>query len=499
MTDYDVVVIGAGLGGLSAAALLAKEGFRVLVCEHTERVGGCCSSFEHEGFTFDIGASIVEMAWIIDELFKRLGLRTADYMDLLTIDPIYGFVTETGERFTYPVDRDATREVIARLSPEDARAWDRFAEVGAEAINEVFGSVMCTPMQGMFDAMRIGLRNPKFLKYARYLVQSFESTLCSFFKDDRVRASMSMQSYYIGLPPALCPGYAAFLAYSEHEGIFYPRGGMISIPGGIARALREYGGEIRFNSTVRKVLLEGRRAMGVELADGTVIRSRLVLSNINAKVLYLELVGRNNLPGWARRAVESYEVSIPCPMIMLGLDSAPDLQAHHTICYGTMKEMNDAYFQYFLKGKLPDGGMMIICWPTHADSSLAPEGKHALNIVTLAPYQLAEGDWDRMKERYLETMLDSVERRFCIDLRDHIVTARVSSPKDFERALLHPRGAVYGLNNDLFSTAMFRPGLRSRVIDGLYLAGASTHFGGGVPTTIGSGIAVSGIIQRDFA
>ncbi len=498
MEDYDVVVIGAGLGGLSAAALLAKSGFKVLICEHTDRGGGCCSSFEHEGFTFDIGASIVEMAWTIDDLFSRLGKRTSDYMEMIRIDPIYAFVTKEGERFTYPVDREATREVIARLSPDDAKAWDRFSKVGAEAIEEVFGAVMSTPMQGLLDATRITLSNPKFLRYMRYMVQSFESTLCSFFKDDRVRASMSMQSYYIGLPPALCPGYAAFLAYSEHEGIFYPRGGMISIPAGIYRLFKESGGEIRFGSTVRRVLLEGRKAIGVELADGTQIRSRIVLSNINAKVLYLELVGRENLPGWAIRAIESYEVSIPCPMIMLGLDQAPDLQAHHTICYGTMEEMNSAYFDYFKKGKLPEGGMMIICWPTHADPSLAPEGKHALNIVTLAPYRLAEGSWDQLKERYLDIMLDAVESRFHIQLRDHIVTAKVSTPLDFERALLHPQGAVYGLNNDLFSTAMFRPGLRSRVIQGLYLAGASTHFGGGVPTTIGSGIAVSGIIEKDY-
>jgi phytoene desaturase len=499
MSDYDAIVIGAGLGGLSAGAMLAKQGFKTLVCEHTSRVGGCCSSFEHEGYTFDMGASIVEMAWIIDELFTRLGKKTSDYMEMVPIDPIYGFVTGDGERFTYPVDKDATREILARISPEDARAWDRFATVGSEAINEVFGTVMSTPMQSMLDAVKIGMANPKMIKYISYMLKSFESTLCSFFKDDKVRASMSMQSYYIGLPPALCPGYAAFLAYSEHEGIFYPRGGMIKIPEGIARVFTEFGGEIRLDTTVRRVLLEGNRAVGVELADGTQIRSRLVLSNINAKTLYLDLIGRDKIPGWAARAVDSYELSIPCPMIMLGMDAAPELEAHHTICYGTMQEMNSAYFDYFKKGKLHDGGMMIICWPTHADPSLAPEGHHALNIVTLAPYDLAEGDWDGMKDAYLETMLNAVEKKFHINLRDHITTAKVNTPKDFERALLHPRGAVYGLNNDLFSTAMFRPGLRSRVVKGLYLAGASTHFGGGVPTTVGSGVAVSGLIEKDFS
>lgn len=335
MSDYDVIVIGAGLGGLSAGAMLAKQGFKTLVCEHNSRVGGCCSSFEHEGYTFDMGASIVEMAWIIDELF--------------------------------------------------------------------------------------------------------------------------------------------------------------------ARVFEEFGGEIRFDSTVRRILMEGNRAVGVELADGTQIRSRLVLSNINAKTLYLDLIGRDKIPGWAARAVDSYELSIPCPMIMLGMDAAPELEAHHTICYGTMQETNSAYFDYFKKGKLHDGGMMIICWPTNADPSLAPEGHHALNIVTLAPYDLAEGDWDSMKDAYLETMLNAVEKKFHINLRDHITTAKVNTPKDFERALLHPRGAVYGLNNDLFSTAMFRPGLRSRVVKGLYLAGASTHFGGGVPTTVGSGVAVSGLIEKDFS
>ncbi len=498
MHDYDAVVIGAGLGGLSAAAILAKNGLKTLVCENTERVGGCCSSFEEGGYTFDIGASIVELAWVIDELFEKLGKKTSDYIDFIPIDPIYGFMTADGKRFSYPVDKDATRDVIAKFSREDAEAWDKFSKQGSEAINFAFGKVMTKPMMTFTDSLKLSLENPKLMKYLKYMVLNFESTLCSFFSSDKVRASMSLQSYFIGLPPALCPGYIAFLAYSEHEGIFYPRGGMIEIPKGIARVFEEYGGEISFKTRVDKVLVENGKAIGVKLSDGREIRSRIVVSNINAKTLYLEKIGRENLPGWAVKAIESYEVSIPAPMIMLGLDTAPELDAHHTFCYTTLDEMNRVWFEDYLSKKIPSRGFMLISWPTHADPSLAPEGHHCLNLVTFAPYELSEGDWDSIKEQYLEMQLDSMEKMFGLKLKDHITTAKVSTPKDFEKALLHPRGAVYGLQNDIVATAFFRPRMRSRAVKNLYLTGASTHFGGGVAPTIGSGIAASGLILEDL-
>lgn len=500
MYDYDAVVIGAGLGGLTASAILAKNGFKTLVCENTGWVGGCCSSMEHEGYRFDIGASVVELSWIIDEFFTTVGKKTSDYIDMIPIDPIYGFVTAEGERFSYPVDGDATREVIAGFSGEDAKAWDRFSRIGSEIITGAFGPIMTKPFMTFTDAMKLALSNPRMAGYMRYMVMNFESTLCSFFKSDKVRASMSLQSYFVGLPPALCPGYIAFLAYSEHEGIFYPRGGMIQIPKAIAKVLEENGGEIKFNTRVKKVLVENGRAAGVELADGTRIKSRLVVSDINAKTLYLEQVGRENLPSWAVKAIESYEVSIPAPMIMLGLDKRPELDAHHTFCYTTLDEMNSIWFEDYYSKKLPDRGFMLISWPSHADPSLAPEGHHCLNLVTFAPYELAEGNWDDLKERYLENQLDLLEKRFGLaDIRDHITVAKVNTPVDFERMYLHPGGAVYALQNDITASAFFRPRMRSRALRGLYLTGASTHFGGGVPPTIGSGIASSGLVLEDFA
>ncbi len=497
--DYDAVVVGTGLGGLSCAAILAENGFKTLVCEHTDRVGGCCSTYEYEGYRFDIGASVVELAWVIDELFGRLGAKTSDYVDLLPVDPIYGFITADGRRFCYPVDVEETGKVIASLSAKDGKSWEKFAEVGSEAIRKAHGKVMTKPMGSVRDMIKAVADHPSMVKFLKYFVLNFESTLCSFFRSDDVRASMCLQSYFLRLPPALCPGYVAFLAYSEHEGIFYPRGGMIAIPLGIARVYEERGGSIWFNSTVKRVLLRSGQVCGVEMTDGITVRSRLVVSNINAKTLYLEVVGEENLPSWARRAIRSYEGSMPSPVIMLGLDAPPDLDAHHTVPYSTLDFMNRIWFEDYLNDRTPAFGAGLISWSTRTDPTLAPVGHHILNMIAFAPYRPAEGDWDSIKEPYLERQLGVLEKHFGLRLKDHVVVARVNTPKDFERILRHPRGAVYGLQNDITCAAAFSPSVRSRAVKGLYLAGASTDLGGGIVPTIGSGMVAADLILRDFA
>lgn len=499
MSDYDVVVVGAGLGGLASAAVLAKNGFRVLVLEQSDRLGGCCTSMAHEGYSFDIGPSVVEFRWVWDTLFKKLGRKTSDYIDFIEVDPSYGFVAADGHRFSYPADVRATREVIAGFSEADARGWDRFGRTGEHIAEIFFQASMFRPLMTVFDLVKYGMDCPRMNLYMKYIFSNFESTLKGFFKSEAVRASMGMHSYYLGLPPALAPGYAAFLCYTDHQGVYYPRGGMVSIPRGMARAYEELGGEIRFGAPVKRILVEGGKARGVELADGTLTTSRVVVSNVSAKVCYLELVGADNIPGWAEKAISSYEYSFANPNIMLGLDCAPDLEAHHTVCYSTLDDMNRAWFEDYTRGKIPDRGFMLVSWTTNEDPALAPEGHHCLNLVTIAPYELSGGaDWDDVKEQYMEMHLDSIERKFGLHLRDHITVAKVNTPKDYERMLMQPRGAIYGLQFDNMSSMIFRPRIRSRAVKGLYLAGASTHLGGGTPTATASGVLAGDLISEDL-
>lgn len=499
MPDYDVTIVGAGLGGLAAGAVLAGKGFKVLICENTGRVGGCCSSVDHRGYRFDIGPSIVEFRWVWDTLFEKIGRRTSDYIRFIEVDPSYGFVTADGGRFSYPADPAETREVIARLSREDAHGWDRFSRIGEEISDIFFGNTMFRPLMTVFDLARFGLANPRMARYMRYVMVNFETVLKDFFSSDAVRASMGMHAYYLGLPPAICPGYAAFLCYTDHQGVYYPEGGMASIPEGMATAFEEEGGRISFDSRVTRILVDNNRARGVELEDGSVITSRAVVSDINARVCYLDLVGRENIPGWAAKAIESYDFSFANPNIMVGIDGDPGLEAHHTVCYSTLEDMNRAWFEDYRRGRIPERGFMLISWPTNEDPSLAPEGHHCLNLVTIAPYELEGGrDWDRVREEYVEMCLDLIERNFGLDLKSRLTFARVNTPKDFERMLLQPRGAIYGLQFDNMSSMIFRPRIRSRAVRGLYLAGSSTHLGGGTPTATASGVLAGDIIAADM-
>lgn len=499
MADYDAVVIGAGLGGISTAALLAKNGMKTLILEQADIVGGCCSTFESHGYRFDVGASIVEILHPMDKFFHLMGKRREDYIELLPCDPIYSFITEDGRRFSYPTDIDETTRVIESIAPEDVEGWKRFCSLGLEMIDEMMDAMMTSPLNTVGEALAMVMKTPRVLRYLPLLARRHQSVVRSYYHNPVILGSVAFQSYFAGAPPELGSGIFGFIALSEHLGIYYPRGGMISIPEGMLRAGREHGLEVRTGCKVERIILDGRRARGVVLEDGTEITSEVVVSNVNAKVAYLKMVGPENLPSWALKAIDSYRLSMPCPMIYVGLDEKPDLEAHHTVVSGSIEDMNRVWNLYYTKGVIPRTAMSLICWPTEADPSLAPDGHHILNFLcnAPAPYAPLGDNWDRLKDWYREEAVRQLERYVMPGVRDHIDYLEVSSPLDFERRLLSPQGAIYGLFSDLTSLALFRPHPRSRVIEGLYLTGSSTHLGGGVPTTIASGIITSGYVLKD--
>ncbi len=498
MADYDVIVIGAGTGGLSVGAQLAKQGRKVLLLEQSERIGGCCSTFEQQGFHFDLGASLIEATDLIDEAFQRLGTTLKAEVNLLPCDPIYTVIMKDGTRMKYPTSLAASAEEIQRLAPAEVPNWERFCAAMKELSDNAL-SLFRSPMDSLADFVRFFANAPGMLKYAPLFFCSYQDVLQHYFKNERVRESIAYQTLFIGLPPALCPGVFAMVAYGEHAGVYYSQGGMIGIPAALQRCGERFGMEVRLKTLVNKVLVRDGRACGVRLADGTEITASVVVSDINAKTLYLDLIGEEHLPWLTRIGIKSYEYAMAVPMLYLGVDYTPPLESHHTLATLPTAEINRYWWETYEKGRYPTEQQFgIISWTSHSDPALAPEGQHVI-VLTLAPapYRRSDGkSWDEIKPQLTEQIIDYYSTHYIPGLREHVKVALLATPLDFERNLRLPEGAIYALRQDITHETIFRPAAKSKSIAGLYLVGASTHPGGGVPTTIASGMIAADLIER---
>jgi len=165
MADYDAIVIGAGLGGLTTASILAKNGFKTLVLEQSDIIGGCCSTYEANGYKFDVGASIVEILHPMERFFELMGKNREDYIELVPCDPIYSFITPEGDRFSYPTDIDETTKVIESIAPEDVEGWKKFSGLGFEMIDKMMDAMMLSPMKTLPEAMSMAIKNPDAMRF----------------------------------------------------------------------------------------------------------------------------------------------------------------------------------------------------------------------------------------------------------------------------------------------------------------------------------------------
>lgn len=472
MSAPHVLVVGAGVGGLTSAALLAHAGYRVTVVEKNHEAGGRASRLVKDGFHFDMGPTILLMPDVYDRFFAALGRRTADYVKLRRMETNYRVFFADGEQLDVTPDTPAMHAGLERIEKGAAAQFDAFMAKSGERYHRSRREFVERRYDHLFQFI-----NPASVKTALELgaLGKLYKDVSGHFRDERLRATFSFQSMYLGTSPTDSPATFSLLPYTElAEGILFPEGGIYALIQAFERVGREEGVEFRYDTAVEKVL-EGpdRRATGVRLAGGEVIEADLVLVNADLAAAAGTLVDEP-------RRFERAKFTSSGVMFYIGLDRKLPGFEHHNVFFG--EKYLPTFDELFRDGRMPSDPAFYVALPNRSDPALAPPGGEAMYVLIPCPSLPADGSTpDPELARLREQVLDRVSERAGFDVRAHIVTETPFTPTDWKERFALARGSCFGLAHDMFRVAALRPAPKSPVHPNVYYVGASTRPGTGVP------------------
>jgi phytoene desaturase len=487
------VVIGSGFGGLAAAVRLGARGYRVSVLERLDEPGGRAYVHRKDGFTFDAGPTIVTAPFLLEELWSLCGRRFADDIELKAMDPYYRMRFHDGETFEYSGDPVAMRKQIARMSPDDADGYERFMAASAEVYRIGFEKLGDAPFTTVMDMARVV---PDILRLGG--LRTVHGFVSRYFKDERLRTIFSFHPLLIGANPFSATSIYTLIAFLERRfGVHSVMGGTGKLVSGLVGLIQGQGGIVRCKAEVAKIEVVNGRATGVVLASGEEIAADIVVSNACTAYTNLNMIAPENRKSWTDRRVKRARYSMSLFVWYFGTNRKYDDVLHHTILLGPRYQglINDI----FTDKKLADDFSLYLHRPTASDPSVAPEGCDTFYVLSPVPHLDSGIDWTTMAETYRRKIEAFLSATVLPDLKQHIVTSMTTTPLDFQNRLLSYRGAAFGLEPILTQSAWFRPHNKSEDVEGLYLVGAGTHPGAGLPGVLSSARVLDRIVPHATA
>jgi phytoene desaturase len=477
------LVIGSGFGGLAAAIRLAVRGWRVEVLEKLDAAGGRAYVWRQDGFTFDAGPTIITAPFMFDELWALAGRRFSDDVDLRQMDPFYRIRFDDGTWFDYTGDAERMRAEVARFSPEDLPQYEGFLEEAAVCYQKGFIELGGIAYNTVGDLIRAV---PRILQMRGW--RSIHQMVCSYFKNPKLRIVFSFHPLLIGGNPlSVTCIYSLINTLERRYGVHSAMGGTGAIIAAMVRLLHSLGGTIRYNAEVGRINVEPPRrgskllgtATGVTLAGGEVLRSDIVVSNADTMWTYRHLIEPQYRRRWSNRRIETSRHSMSLFVWYFGTDKRYEDVPHHMMVLGP--RYDELLKDIFKRHKLAKDFSLYLHRPTATDPSLAPAGCDAFYVLSPVPHLASGTDWASHAEPYRQAVAEVLERSVLPGLRQHVVTSRVTTPQDFQDRLLSYKGAAFGQEPLLLQSAWFRAHNRSEDIDNLFMVGAGTHPGAGIP------------------
>jgi phytoene desaturase len=474
------VVIGSGFGGLAAAVRLGARGWRVTVLEQLDAPGGRAYVWRQDGYTFDAGPTVITAPFLLEELWQLAGKRLADDVKLVPVAPYYRVRFDDGEVFDYSGEPAAMRAEVARISPGDVAGYEAFLRA-SEAIYKVgFEQLGHVPFDRWTDMLKV---LPQLMRLEGY--RTVWQLACKHVKHPKLRVVLTFQSLLVGGNPFATTSVYCLIAFLERRfGVHFAMGGTGSLVSGLVKLIEGQGNTVRCKAGVAQILVKDGAACGVLLASGERIAADAVVSNADSATTYRKLLAPEHRRRWTDRRIEASRYSMSLFVWYFGTTRQyPDV-AHHTIALGP--RYRELLTDIFDRKHLAEDFSLYVHRPTATDPTLAPPGCDAFYALAPVPHLQSGTDWTAMAEPFRQRVMQRLSETLLPGLEQHVATSRVLTPLDFQDRLSSFHGAAFGLEPVLTQSAWFRPHNRSEEVERLYLVGAGTHPGAGLPGVLSS-------------
>jgi phytoene desaturase len=478
MTAPTVAVIGAGVGGIAAAAHLARRGFHVRVYEKNARPGGRLDRLEHSGHTFDTGPTLLVLPLVYRTEFERLGACLDEELDLRRVDPSYQLVFGDGQRLALTSDPDEMRRQLESFEPGSYDGFRRYLDEGAASYRTAME--LLVDHQPDLAGDLLSRRGLQILKQARSLLPHY-SRMGAYFDDARLKAAFTFQDIYMGLSPFEAPALFSFVPFSEStHGVWFPMGGMYRVVEALMEIARRAGVEFAFSTPVERIDVTDDAVRELILNDGSRVSTDAVVANADLPYVYGDLLPADRHAD--RLARKRYSCSVIS--FFWGVDRVIEPLGPHTLFLANDYRGN--FDSIDRRHTLPDDPSLYLHAPARLDPTLAPPGQDTLTAIVPVGHidERLDQDWPALRDRARRAVLRRLRDLGVDDFESHIKFEVNYAPPSWRKRYNLVKGATHGLSHTVTQMAYFRPENRHGRYRNLYFVGASTHPGTGVPTAL---------------
>lgn len=488
------IIVGAGIGGLTAGARLAKDGYKVTILEQDINVGGRANAIKQDGYTFDTGPTILMMTDVLYDTFAYCGKNFDDYINLSQLEPNYQVRWADGSGVEVSSNLPRFAASLAKLDPKAPEQFYAFFAEMAKMYRIGRGKFIDKNFDKLTDFIDVkaGLELAKSGG-----LKKLYSYVSKYFDDPRLRMLFSFQAMYLGVSPYEAPAVYGMVSYMETGlGIWYPQGGMHKLPEAFARLVTDLGGVIRLRTAVGRILVENKKAYGVQLESGEEMTADVVVCNADLPYVYKHLIAPKDRPKVKDKAMDELKQASSALLFYWGVDDDMKDMLHHNVYFS--KDFKGNLDQIFHENKLPTDPAFYIYIPTKTDPKLAPKGRHVVYILVPVPNLSADIDWSKATAKIKARVLERMKKIYRVDIKDKIESEAIFTPDDFKNRFNLTDGTAFGLSHHFFQSGYFRPSNKAKGIAGLYFVGASTYPGSGVPMVTLSGKLVAERIAQEL-